>query len=243
VIPISHPPRSPFSPPCATCPLPAASCQLFFIARCQIVPDLRTLARYPYAGHAALCGTRAVPWQETATVLAHFGKSGSKARAAYRAFVAAGIPQGRRQDLQGGGLIRSLGGWQAVAALRQGREAYAADERVLGSSDFVEHLRQAAEALDTRQHPLQSRDPELPALLDRVAAAAQIAPTALAGAGRFRAVTRARDGLAYLWEDVLGRSGHILAQALGIHPVSVYRAARRGRAHRTLWDRLVQEKS
>jgi REP element-mobilizing transposase RayT len=211
--------------------------------RAGIVPDLHALARYPYTGHGALCGTRPVHWQDTATVLVQFGQRGAAARAAYRAFVAAGVPQGQRHDLQGGGLVRSLGGWQAVATLRQGREAYAADERVLGSSDFVEHLRQAAEARDTRQHHLQSRSPDLPALLDRVATAAQIAPTALAGGGRSRAVTRARDGLAYLWVDVLGRSGHTLAQALGVHPVSVYRAAQRGRAHSARWDPLIQATS
>ena len=41
----------------------------------------------------------------------------------------------------GGGLHRSMGGWRAVADLRRGREAYRSDERVLGSSAFVEALR------------------------------------------------------------------------------------------------------
>jgi hypothetical protein len=59
--------------------------------------------------------------------------------------VAAGIPHGRHPELQGGGLLRSQGGWAAGAALRRGREAYLGDERVLGSTAFIEQLRREVE--------------------------------------------------------------------------------------------------
>lgn len=81
------------------------------------------------------------PWQDTRTILAQFDST-RWARASYRAFIAAGTVQGRRPELQGGGLVRSLGGWQAVTALRRGREAYGGDERILGSTVFVEAVRQ-----------------------------------------------------------------------------------------------------
>jgi hypothetical protein len=66
---------------------------------------------------------------------------------------------------------------------------------------------------------------------------------ALTGGGRSRHVARARDGLAYLWVEVLGRSGQDLARALALHPVSVYRAARRGRAHRATRDPITMGRS
>src|SRR5512136_1292480 len=100
------------------------------------VPDLRALDRYPWTGHSALLGRVPRSWQDTATILRQFGASPTRARRAYHAFVAAEIPQGRRPEFQGGGLRRSLGGWQAVAALRRGREAYLGDERILGRSAF-----------------------------------------------------------------------------------------------------------
>ena len=78
--------------------------------RAKVVSDLRALDRYPWTGHSALVGTVPRPWQETATLLAQFGPTPARARHAYRAFVAAGIPQGRRPELQGGGLLRSLTG-------------------------------------------------------------------------------------------------------------------------------------
>jgi REP element-mobilizing transposase RayT len=207
--------------------------------RAGVVPDLRALAKYPYCGHAALCATREVPWQETATVLGRFSRQARRAEAQYRAFVAAGVSQGRRPDLHGGGLLRSVGGWTAVQALRRGREAYAADERVLGGSDFVEALRAEAERTERQRARLHARTPDLATLLRRVAATAQVPPAALMGGGRSRPLARARDGLAYLWVEVLGRSGRILARALALQPMSVYRAARRGRDHRAEWDRLV----
>ena len=92
--------------------------------RATVLADLRTLDRYPWTGHSALLGTVPRAWQDTATILAQFGATRRRAVAAHRTFVAEGLPQGRRPELQGGGLLRSLGGWQAVAALRRGREAY-----------------------------------------------------------------------------------------------------------------------
>jgi hypothetical protein len=56
------------------------------------------------------------PWQDTTTILAQFGPTVRRARHAYRTFVAAGLPQGRRPELQGGGFVRRLGGWQAGRA-------------------------------------------------------------------------------------------------------------------------------
>jgi hypothetical protein len=91
--------------------------------RARVLPDLRALDRDPWTGHSALVGAGPRPWQATAEILAQFGPPVPCAKRAYRAFVAAGLPRGRRPELQGGGLRRSLGGWAAVAALRRGREA------------------------------------------------------------------------------------------------------------------------
>jgi hypothetical protein len=48
------------------------------------------------------------------------------------------MSRGRRPEITGGGLVRSMGGWARVEGLRRGRESWAHDERVLGSSEFVE---------------------------------------------------------------------------------------------------------
>jgi len=61
--------------------------------RAKAVRTLRALDRYPWTGHSALVGTVARPWQATQIILAQFGRTAGRARRAYRAFVAAGIPQ------------------------------------------------------------------------------------------------------------------------------------------------------
>src|SRR5574341_911823 len=205
---------------------------------CRFSSFSRLMAR-AWSGHSALLDRVPRPWQAVGALLGQFGRTPRRARAAYHAFVAAGLPQGRRPELQGGGLLRSLGGWQAVQALRRGREAYAADERVLGGPEFVEALRAEAQRTEPQRARLQARTPDLATLLRQVAAAAHVSPTALTGGGRSRPLARVRDGLAYLWVEVLGRSGRTLARALALQPVSVYRAARRGRDHRAEWDRLA----
>ncbi len=108
--------------------------------RAKVVRELAALDRYPWTGHSALVGRVPRRWQAVEEVLGAFGQPGRAARHRYRQFVADGIPQGRRPDLQGGGLRRSAEGWEGLAALRRGREGWAFDERVLGSGPFVEQL-------------------------------------------------------------------------------------------------------
>jgi hypothetical protein len=200
--------------------------------RAGVVSDLRRLDRYPWTGHSALLGTVPRPWQATPEVLDHFGPSRRRARHAYRAFIAAGLPQGRRPDLQGGGLIRSLGGWAAVAALRRGREAYRGDERILGGSEFVEHLRQQVEA----QQSARPRGLSLARLCGTVCRQVGIAPTLLPGGTRRPAVSRAREGIAYLWVTRAGRAARPLAPVLGVSPQAVYAAAQRGQRAAARWN-------
>ncbi len=68
--------------------------------RAGVVPDLEALAAYPYSGHAAVLGKQASPWQDTGAVLGHFARPLGQARRQYATFVADGVAQGRRPDLQ-----------------------------------------------------------------------------------------------------------------------------------------------
>jgi len=204
--------------------------------RTTLVPDLHALDRSPWTGHSALLGTVPRAWQDTATILAQFGPTRRRAIRAYRAFVADGIPHGRRPELQGGGLVRSLGGWHAVATLRRGREAYAADERILGSSAFVEALQQAAQAA-----AVPRRCPPLARLLAAVVATAGLAADALAGTGRGAQVAQARAGAAYLWCRLAGQAGRELAAALGLSHQAVSKAAARGEPAAARWQAVWEQ--
>jgi len=62
-------------------------------------------------GHSALIGKKKREWQDVEYILDFFGRSVGKARKGYVSYVKKGIPLGRRPELVGGGLIRSLGSW------------------------------------------------------------------------------------------------------------------------------------
>ena len=68
-----------------------------------------------------LMGKKKRTWQDSRYVLSYFGKSLREARKRYLQYIEAGIEQGRRQEFVDGGLIRSLGGWQAVKDAILGR--------------------------------------------------------------------------------------------------------------------------
>ena len=101
---------------------------------------IAALKTYPWAGHAAIMGRVPREWQDTETILAYFGTTRLRAAARYEEFVRAGLAQGRRPDLLGGGLIRSLGGWAQVLPLRRRGVKVVSDERILGSGAFIEQL-------------------------------------------------------------------------------------------------------
>ena len=112
--------------------------------RSGMVSSLGELGRYPWTGHSAIMGLVKLDWQDIDSVLSYFGGRRKGALNGYRGFVEEGISQGRKPELVGGGLIRSLGGWSQVLSLRRRGMKVASDERVLGSGEFVEGLLSAA---------------------------------------------------------------------------------------------------
>ena len=181
------------------------------------------LGRILHTGHSAIVGTVERKWQETDDVLGRFSDKRRAAIRLYREFTAAGIEQGQRPELVGGGLLRSFGGWKGVMELRRGREKYRADERVLGSSSFIEEILKEVEI----QEEVKSKKVSLKTLISRIAKDMGISREAMTGSGRNREVTKARAVLAYTWVRYLGRSGHELAKEIGVTPQALYASSSR----------------
>jgi len=113
--------------------------------RAGSVKTLAQLDRYRWCGHSGLMGEIENKWQDREYVLKWFGQKQNEARRSYRNYVRSGINDGRRPELVGGGLIRSLGGWSAVKAMRRSTDRESGDERILGSGEFVERIIKEAE--------------------------------------------------------------------------------------------------
>lgn len=198
--------------------------------RAKLVSDLRELDRFPYSGHSALMGMKPRPWQETEYVLGYFGGKASLARRRYRAYVEAGIVLGKRQDLVGGGLIRSLGGWTEVKGERaRVLDRIKGDERILGGSDFVTAaLAEANERLD-RRYRLRATGCDLNKLAAKLAEMFHMGAGLLLSKGRQRAQVEARSLLCHWAVRELGMTVTELARVFGMTPSAVTYAVRRGR--------------
>ena len=199
--------------------------------RAGMVPNLAALNSYPYCGHSALMGKRNRPWQDVNYVLRSFGKRIRSARREYLAYVEAGIAQGRRRDLTGGGLVRSLGGWAEVEKLRlRGQDHIKSDERILGESDFVGSVLGQAEEHYARQCALRRRGYDLEKVAERVADIYGIKVGEIFGRGRQQQRVGARSLFCFWAVSDLGNSLASLPMRLEMSPAGIGYAVQRGEA-------------
>lgn len=196
--------------------------------RARVVKNLEDLKSYGYSGHAVMIGKRDYQWQDSNYVLRFFGKTKGHARTNYLKFVAEGVGQGRRDDLVGGGLIRSIGGWSEVKANRLQQMATNGDERILGSGEFVTGvLKRANEELEKRTR-LKGQGFTFDVLLSRVATHYKIKPEDLKKKTKHRAVVKARSVFCYLAVRELLVTGTEVAKKLHLTQPAISKALRRG---------------
>jgi putative transposase len=193
--------------------------------RAGVVRDLRGLATYPWTGHSALLGKKKREWQDTDTVLSYFGGKKKGAIWAYDSYVGEGISQGRRPELVGGGLIRSLGGWGQVVSLRRRGERRAADDRILGSGEFVERLLGEADEKEKERLRLRGRVKDLKALVAQIAKGEKVGELALRSGGKQRQISRVRRLLCQVAVGKMRYPAAEVARALGVTTSAVVRAA------------------
>lgn len=113
--------------------------------RAGIIDTLVKLDRYKWCGHSVIMNHQKNKWQNRDYVLNWFGEKEGEARQSYRKFVMEGIGLGKQPELTGGGLVRSMGGWSVVKAMRKKDIQEKGDDRILGSSEFVSQLLAEAE--------------------------------------------------------------------------------------------------
>jgi len=189
-----------------------------------ILTRLADLRRYPWTGHSAILGTVDRAWQDTTTILAYFGRNRTRARERYEGFVREGISQGRRPELVGGGLIRSLGGWSQVLSLRRKGGRVASDERILGSGEFIDQLLAEAATREKDTLRLSRKVVDLARLAETIGAEG-VTEAELRSGGRRRDVVRTRRLFCQVAVKSMGYSGAEVARFLGVTTSSVNRLA------------------
>ena len=199
--------------------------------RAGIVKGLNELNTYPYCGHSTIMGEIKRSWQDEEYVLGYFGRRVKSARKAYIEYVEGGINQGRQDDLIGGGLIRSIGGWSEVKKLRQkGQDHLMSDERILGDSEFVESILFQADEKYERRYEVKSRGYNLESIAKRAAEIYGIGLSEVFSKGKQARRVEARSLFCYWAVRELGISLRDLAIKLEISPPGVGYAVERGEA-------------
>ena len=197
--------------------------------RANVVGSMEELAAYPWGGHGALIGKRSYPWQDCGYVLSQFGRTGKRSKSLYESFVKEGVEQGRREDLAGGGLVRSLGGWKKVKALGRGREKWSSDERVLGSSEFVEEmLREIEGGKGKRKFLATPSTGSLDRMVETVVKKLGLSRGEVLGGSRRRSVVEARNIINYVAVREYGKAVKEMSEVLSISKQSVLRGLETG---------------
>src|SRR4030042_4767804 len=192
--------------------------------RVEISGDMKGLSNYRWTGHSAIMGKVKRDWQDIDTVLGYFGKR-RKAVEKYEQYVREGVSLGKRPELVGGGLIRSLGGWSQVLFLRRKGGKIASDERVLGRDEFIQGLMSEAEEREKETLRLGREVPDLLSLAKRIVRGEGIEELELRSGIRKRGVVRARRLFCQLAVRRMGYPGAKVARFLGVTTSSVNRLA------------------
>jgi len=197
--------------------------------RARVVATMNELKRYAYSGHSVLMGERHCSWQQASYVLRVYGRAVKEARKKYCAYIKQGIAHGRRPELVGGGLIRSMGGWEAVKKLRlQGQDRVKGDERILGEEEFVEQVLAQAQEKFSRQYELKRRGYDLEKIEQRVCELYKISREEFYARGRQKQRVEARSLAIYWTVRELGLTGISLARRYHLTQPSIVYAVQRG---------------
>lgn len=195
--------------------------------RAKLVKNLTELDRYRWCGHGVLMGRIKHEWQDRDYVLSWFGGKELEAKKAYRQYVREGIARGRRWELVGGGLIRSLGGWSEVLSLRRNGKRVLTDERILGSGDFVEGiLAEADERLKYQLRGNRIRE-NLPGFIDQACEREGINAKELRMGSRRGRISQVRLQIAYQLVDDYGIPLAEVARQLGVCTSAISKAITR----------------
>jgi len=166
-------------------------------------------------------------WQDGDYTLRWFGQRQGAAQKTYRTYVEKAIDQGRRPELVGGGLIRSLGGWSAVEALRRSGDRELSDERILGSGEFVEQIIKEAEAQIQYQLPLLDPSQKINEFISKICKNEKVPIEEIKGGSRRRKAIKVRARIAIGLVKTNGVALAEVARQLGVSTSAISKIVKR----------------
>jgi putative transposase len=195
--------------------------------RAGLVGSIEGLGLYPWTGHRVLIGKAGNGWQERGMVLGQLGSQESEAIERYKAYMEEGKGQGRRPELVGGGLIRSMGGWsQVLSSMGKRDKAIEYDDRILGGGEFVSQIISEAEKKIRKQVRSGEKKYRVGRVIEKACKKAGIKEQELRHGGRRWEVSRLRAKVARQLSRELGVSFAEIARNLGVGTSAIAKAMR-----------------
>jgi len=196
-----------------------------------MVKNLTALDHYPWTGHAGLLGRHVQDWHAIDSVLSLFSDNRLRARRSYREFIAAEMCNPQNNNLSGGGLVRSYGGWDSVQRIRREHETRIGDERILGSSDFVEAVLADDSIGRSEQAECDLRGWTMLTLSTAICRHFGVDETTIVNRGRSNELSTARQLIAYLSLKVLGVRSREIQTHLKVSQSAISKLVREGQKH------------
>jgi len=197
--------------------------------RAKLVESLAQLDRYRWCGHGVVMGKIENEWQDRGYVLKWFGQKEAAAKKAYRSYVQKGIDEGRRPELVGGGLIRSLGGWSAVKAMRRAGDRELSDDRILGSGEFVERVIKEAHAKIRYQLPVKEHHQKIDEFISQICKNEKVSVEELKAGSRRKDASGVRARIAVGLVKTQGVALAEVARQLGVSTSAISKIIKRSR--------------
>lgn len=135
---------------------------------------------------------------------------------------------GRRKELTGGGLIRSMGGWTVVKSMRKAKMFEKSDERILGDGDFVDQVLSLAKEQMEQRNLLISQGYDLKMIAERVCSVMNLEPSEIWKIGKIRSRVAARSLVCFWAVRELGISMTELSRRLNLSLSGVSQSVTRG---------------
>ena len=194
--------------------------------RAKVVSTLAELDRFAYSGHSAIMEIKGRSWQDTDYVLRFFGKNTGDARTAYHSYVEEGIHYGRREELSGGGLVRSPGGWSEI---KDQRQRVRGDQRILGDSGFVLKILTEAGEHYERKFALKNKGHTLESIAEKVSTLYNVSREEMLSKGRRKTTVEARSLFCHIAVHDLNVTVTDVARLVGMAPSAISYAVMRGK--------------
>ena len=198
--------------------------------RAGFIKTIEELEKYPYSGHSVIMGHKKSDFHSVDEVLLQFDKQKKQALKKYRTFITDGWEEGKREDLIGGGLQRSAGGWQGIIALKKLNERWQGDDRLLGDGDFVKQVLKKADEQMRKKEKMKSGGWDLDKLAKYACDIMTVKKEKLVQRGRMNDLSYAKGIIAYWGIEELGLKGVEIASFFGVKRPAINKMTKIGEA-------------